>query len=53
MKIDLLGIHEAAGKKAETKIGPGIELAGCPDKLLMDRAVGLRPTGQPRAAVPT
>ncbi len=34
MKIDLSRIQTAAEqKKAGTKIGPGVELAGCPDKI--------------------
>jgi hypothetical protein len=34
MLLDEFRIHSGAGKKkAGTKSGPGIELAGCPDKI--------------------
>ncbi len=49
MSVDLFRIQSAGStKKAGTKNGPGIELAGCPDKVHVGTAVLGCPAGEAR-----
>jgi len=52
MSLNLFRIHGAQiKKKAGTKAGPGIELAGCPDKVVQNNSRA-SPGGQPRRLSP-